>query len=308
MGMDQTKNGISDSKLVSIILPTYNRSRYIEPSIESIIDQTYSNWELIICDDCSQDNTSEIAHEYENLDSRIKYHRNQVNQGLPKNRNIGISLSRGELILNIEDDLTLEPNCVEILVDTFKDLKNRKERVGAVAPRTFTREEKVKGFLGRVWTYKSDKERERLKVPFLFNKWTGIGYLNWEIELDEIYKIDDAPSWSLIDRTVIEKIGGYEEKAYGGTFFREETDLYFRIRNAGYNLYFQSKAIANHGRIETGGCNVSSPLRYHYYAFRNHMVFLKRNFGWRSLYMVPSFLLYVLYNIIKASIIIFVKG
>ncbi|MCK9150772.1 glycosyltransferase family 2 protein [Methanobacterium alcaliphilum] len=298
------ENNDENSKLISVILPTYNRAGMIKPSIESIINQTYPKWELIICDDGSVDNTERIAQEYVESDSRIIYKKNSVNQGLPRNRNIGIGLSKGELILNIEDDLTLDPSCLETLIKTYKKLKEENKKVGAVAPRTFTRREETKGFLGRVWNYKADKVRENMDVPYVLNKWVGIGYLKWDLELDHIQKIEDAPSWSLIDRKVMEKVGGYEEKAYGGTYFREESDLYFRIRKLGYNLYFESKAIAHHGRAETGGCNVSSFRRYHYYAFRNHIIFLKRNFGWKAIYMLPSFLLYLLYNTLKAIIIL----
>ena len=60
------------TSLVSIVLPIYNGEKYMRQSIESVINQTYKNWELIIIDDCSSDNTPEIAKEYANQDNRIK--------------------------------------------------------------------------------------------------------------------------------------------------------------------------------------------------------------------------------------------
>ena len=60
--------------LVSVIMPTYNCGKFIEETIKSVANQTYKNWELIIVDDCSKDNTEEIVNRYVERDSRIKYH------------------------------------------------------------------------------------------------------------------------------------------------------------------------------------------------------------------------------------------
>ena len=120
--------------LVSVIIPSYNHELYIADAIESVLAQSYSDWELIISDDGSYDNTQIIAKEYEKKDSRVRYHRNAVCQGLPRNRNIAVSISQGDLIFFIEDDLILEPNCLEILVKTFEELEQRVP-IGAIAPR-----------------------------------------------------------------------------------------------------------------------------------------------------------------------------
>ena len=59
--------------LVSIILPVYNGEKYLRESIDSVLAQTYQNWELLILDDCSSDSSSEIALEYSGRDSRVHY-------------------------------------------------------------------------------------------------------------------------------------------------------------------------------------------------------------------------------------------
>ena len=66
--------------LVSIIMPSYNTAKYISDSIDSVLRQTYTNWELIIVDDCSTDNTDDIVKEYLS-DNRIKYLKNEKNSG-----------------------------------------------------------------------------------------------------------------------------------------------------------------------------------------------------------------------------------
>lgn len=66
--------------LVSVIMPSYNTDKFIKQSIESVIDQTYKNWELIIVDDCSTDNTDDVVASIS--DERIVYLKNKVNSGL----------------------------------------------------------------------------------------------------------------------------------------------------------------------------------------------------------------------------------
>lgn len=95
---------------VSIILPTYNRSSLVRRCVDSILKQTYTNWELIISDDGSIDDTATIVMEFTKLDSRIKVNINANNQGSPRNRNIALAMATGELTLYIEDDLILHPD------------------------------------------------------------------------------------------------------------------------------------------------------------------------------------------------------
>ncbi|RDU73696.1 glycosyltransferase family 2 protein [Helicobacter aurati] len=81
--------------LVSIVLPTYNGEQYLAQSIESILNQTYKNIELIIVNDCSTDNTKQIIESYAKQDNRIKLIHNDVNQKLPKSLNIGFAHANG---------------------------------------------------------------------------------------------------------------------------------------------------------------------------------------------------------------------
>ena len=83
-------------KLVSIVLPTYNGEKYLADSIESVISQTYKNWELIIINDCSTDKTLEIAQSYAAKDNRIKVYSNDENLKVPKSLNRGFSLANGK--------------------------------------------------------------------------------------------------------------------------------------------------------------------------------------------------------------------
>lgn len=89
---------------VSIITPTYNSSKYIEDTIKSIISQTHENWELLITDDCSTDDTIEIIKKYILLDSRIKLYKLDKNSGSALARNNSIKFSKGIYLAFCDSD------------------------------------------------------------------------------------------------------------------------------------------------------------------------------------------------------------
>lgn len=94
--------------LLSIVMAARNESRYIAAAIESIISQTYPNWELIVIDDGSIDNTPAILESYSKLDNRIRWISNPQSQGLAASLNRGIRLARAAIIVRADaDDLNL---------------------------------------------------------------------------------------------------------------------------------------------------------------------------------------------------------
>ena len=109
------------SPLVSIIVPVYNSEEYIFNSINSILNQTYKNIEIIIINDGSTDRTNEILNEIALKDKRIVYV-NQKNIGVSETRNKGIQLSKGEYITFMDSDDTVEPEYIEKLIEEV--LKN----------------------------------------------------------------------------------------------------------------------------------------------------------------------------------------
>ncbi|MBQ4516013.1 MAG: glycosyltransferase [Clostridia bacterium] len=93
---------------ISVIMSVYNGETYLKEAIESVINQTFKNWELIIINDCSTDSTAEILAEFEARDERIKVHPNEVNLKLPTSLNKAISLSEGKYIARMDaDDICL---------------------------------------------------------------------------------------------------------------------------------------------------------------------------------------------------------
>jgi len=93
------------NSLVSIIMPAYNAEKYISEAIESVISQTYENWELIVIDDCSTDNTKNIIEIYQNTDERIKPIYLTKNSGKPsKAKNHGLKIAVGNFIAFLDSD------------------------------------------------------------------------------------------------------------------------------------------------------------------------------------------------------------
>ena len=109
--------------MVSIILPVFNGEKYLSQAIESCLNQTYDNIELIIVNDCSTDSSLTIASKYAASDSRIKIINNKENKKLPVSLNIGHNNSTGDLITWISDDNILKPNFIEILLKSIKTEK-----------------------------------------------------------------------------------------------------------------------------------------------------------------------------------------
>lgn len=104
--------------LVSIIVPCYKQAEYLPETLDSVLSQTYPNWECVIVNDGSPDNTEEIANLYLEKDNRIKYV-SQENKGLATARNAGIANSQGEYILPLDADDLIAPTYIEKAIERF---------------------------------------------------------------------------------------------------------------------------------------------------------------------------------------------
>lgn len=109
-----------DSKLISIIVPSFNRADLIAETLNSVFSQTYQKWECIIVDDGSSDNTIDIINSFIEKDSRFSFiERNRFPKGAPTCRNIGLDFSNGEFIIYLDSDDILAPYCLEQRINKF---------------------------------------------------------------------------------------------------------------------------------------------------------------------------------------------
>lgn len=107
------KNSNSGDCLVSVITPVYNCEQHIAKTIESVLSQTYLNWEMILVDDCTPDNSAKIIEQYQAKDTRIKYIKLDCNSGAAVARNTALEAANGRYIAYLDADDIWLPNKLE---------------------------------------------------------------------------------------------------------------------------------------------------------------------------------------------------
>jgi len=106
--------------LVSVLMTAYNRSKYIGEAIESVLVSTYSNFELIVVDDCSSDDTFKIAQSYAKNDQRVRVYKNENNLGDYPNRNKAASYAKGKYIKYLDSDDIIYPHGLEVMINCME--------------------------------------------------------------------------------------------------------------------------------------------------------------------------------------------
>ena len=188
--------------MVSIVLPTYNGEKYIRESIQSIINQTYMEWELLVIDDCSQDSTNSIVAEYVEKDKRIRLFKNEQNLRLPASLNAGFSKASGDYLTWTSDDNLYKPDALEKMLDVLQ----RDEKCGLV----FSRMEYM------------DRE----------GTWKGLSYAPKNVR--ELCYHNIVGASFMYTRKVYEQIGDYDT----GKFLMEDYDYWLRIAKSYAIKYF----------------------------------------------------------------------
>ena len=110
--------------LFSIIVTSYNREKYIAETLDSILSQSFSDYELILVDDCSTDETFQIANSYKHKFNKTIFHQNEKNIGQFNNRNFGASFAEGEYILYVDSDDTIKDQTLSYLNDVVSKYKD----------------------------------------------------------------------------------------------------------------------------------------------------------------------------------------
>ena len=130
---------------VSIVMPMYNALPYLKGSVDSVLKQTYSNWELLIVDDCSSDGSSDVAHEFECSDLRIRHIKNSKNLGVAETRNVALNMAIGDVIAFLDSDDCWLPHKLEL------QIKYMCESKAFITYSTYARYSETGAFLGTVY-------------------------------------------------------------------------------------------------------------------------------------------------------------
>jgi glycosyltransferase involved in cell wall biosynthesis len=184
---------MSLNSLVSVIVPCYNQAQYLDEALQSVLDQTYINWECIIVNDGSRDHTEIVAKKWTKKDSRFIYLFKE-NGGLSSARNFGIKAAKGEFILTLDADDKYEPTFMEKGVHILEDVSN----IGVVSSWYYR-------FVGDKKYSLFQPKGETIK-DFLFN--------------------NAAIGTSLFRKVCWEEAGGYDEKMKSGY---EDWEYYIRV-------------------------------------------------------------------------------
>jgi len=213
---------INQQKLVSVIIPTYNCARYISDAIDSVINQTYKNIEIIIIDDGSTDDTKIVLEKY---NKKIKYIYQQVNKGPASPRNEGIKISKGEYVAFLDADDLWEKEKLEKSI-VFMD-KNNFDWICTALKKTTMEGELL-------------DERKINQNAYGYNSLTG-----------ELYDIEKGvfsfsmslplyPVTMVIKRICFEKVGLLDESLWTC----DDTDLCLRFQEFGFKGGFLNQALS----------------------------------------------------------------
>lgn len=113
---------MKNKPLISIVSPVYNVASYLDVFVQSILDQTYQNFELLLVTDCPTDSSLNICKKYSETDSRVKIIEQPFNMGVARARNRGLSLAAGEYVMLADSDDYLAQNALELELNLYKNL------------------------------------------------------------------------------------------------------------------------------------------------------------------------------------------
>jgi hypothetical protein len=187
---------------VSVVVPCYNQAQYLDESLASICNQTYTNWECVIVNDGSPDNTEEIAQKWEAKDPRFNY-LSKENGGVSSARNLGIEKSTGEYILTLDADDKYEVTFMEKAVEILQN--NSEVSIVSSWGMFFTEAKKLQVF----------KTNAKSIADFLFHNGVNMGS-------------------SLFRKSCWEKVGKYDGDSRNGY---EDWEFYLRVTALGWKVH-----------------------------------------------------------------------
>lgn len=218
-----------ENELISVIVPIYNMEKYLKKCVDSILNQTYSNLEIILVDDGSTDLSAAICDEYLKLDNRIKvFHKK--NGGLSDAKNFGLKKANGKYVGFVDSDDWIEKNMYE---EMFSKLKNTKSNIV---------------ICGRYLEYENGEKHEWCnKNEIIMDKEQSLIYLN------SFYNIDMSSCDKLYEKSLFENIefpyGKKCEDAYTTYLLFAKADRVAYIPKCFYHYLQRSGSISRNEKI-----------------------------------------------------------
>jgi len=233
----------SFNPIFSVIIPTYNRANLLPRPIKSVLNQTYQNFELIIVDDCSTDNTEEVVKAF--FDERIKYFKHKKNKGVLGARNTGFKLAKGKYIAFLDSDDEFLPQALETTVSKFINFPSEKK------PKIICFD-CIDAEKNKICTKGKRKE----------------GYISYEDSLCERISGD---YWGVIDKEAINKDDlKFDERLWG-----YESILWLKLHRKYGIFYFPEALLKIHRERDNHMCSFKNQLKHISRIILTKKVFLK---------------------------------
>lgn len=244
--------------IVSIIIPVYNTEKYIAKAIESVLNQTFSNFELILVDDASTDNTYTICEQYANNDNRVRLYKNEKNLGMMPNWNHAIEYITGKYWAKLDAD----DWWTETFIEDCHNIISKDENIGMVCGRYIYIDENDNIIPNS--EYQLPNEYKNTSTDFTWRVKKGNGLFVPTLA---------QQGNGLIRTDIIQKLGKYTLLPAG------DTEFYFRI-GAHYKIHFLDKLYHYHriwnqnftrtqvissGKSERNLYDVKKAIFYYYY-------------------------------------------
>lgn len=247
------------SVVISIIVPCYNQAQYLGEALQSVLDQTFVNWECIIVNDGSPDNTEEVAQKWVAKDSRFIY-LYQKNGGLSSARNAGIAMATGDLILPLDADDKIDHEYLELARQSFRADENLK----LVYAKAYKFGIKNEEWILNPFSLKELSLGNMIYCSALFKKqdWLRVngydvnmkyGYEDWEFWIailkngGTVKKLDKICFYYRIkEESMLKSISASQDKALYDYVCTKHIDLYIKIFGNYPSFYKQVKEIQMH--------------------------------------------------------------
>ena len=239
---------MNNQPLVSIIIPTYNRANLIGETLDSIISQTYKNWECIVVDDGSSDYTNEVMQAYVEKDSRIKYY-HRPKEHLPGGngaRNFGFKMSKGDYVQWFDSDDLMRFNFLEMKILNFTPSINY--------------------IICEGWYFYENSPNKRIRITN--NEFIYKAYVLWKTSIftpSILFKKEYLIDKSLFDETILK---GQESEFFSRLFY-ETSSKEFKLLNTPLFYYRRH----SNTKSELDKAYISA---FKFSTAKNHMVNLKR--------------------------------
>lgn len=207
--------------LISIIIPCYNQATYLPDALQSLLDQEYSNWECIIVNDGSSDNTEKVALQWVNKDNRIKYF-NKANTGVCDTRNFGVQQAAGEYLLPLDGDDKISQTYINEAIDVFK----REPQTKLVYSNILLFGEKDQGLVMPDFDYEKMLTENMIPVSAIFRRADFLKTQGYNSNM----------------------VNGLEDWDFWLSFLNKEDAV---VKLNAYHLYYRIKAVSRSASINT---------------------------------------------------------